>query len=424
MGNQTKEPRTNCAFAERESFQRINQSHTYPLRISGEGSSSAVSQQADSTKRKWARRLREFIESKLFGAYFRKEAEYQADLVRCINALAETLDSREERYRDDLSATAHRLEIEFSRSLNQVKAEYAEKLAQTESAIKQHGKQLETLDSVARGLERIVSQLSKPPLSRSSESAVAASEASSEADSDPNTITDYNYLLLENRYRGSEEEISRRLSDYTDVFVENGLSNNNCPVLEIGSGRGELQTLFKAAGVASYGMDLDAAMVEVCREKGLDVSQGDALSHLAELKDSSLSGIIAIQVVEHLTLDQLNRLFSLSAEKVVSGGVLVFETINTESLLALAHNYFRDPTHIWPLHPETLRYTMDLSGLKVRELRKRSPYPDEVCLQELRIDPELPPRWQTTINAINHNTNILNSLIYGFQDYCIIAEVP
>ncbi len=416
MKNLKKEvPGHPSSFMEQESFRRINEGYSYSLEQ--QGTAPAAPESAISS---WKDKLTRILESRLFSHYFRREAEHQGNVVRCINSLAKALDSRKERQSDELSATAHRLEIEFSRKLNELKANYDQKLAELGAGMQQHRSQLETLDSVSRGLEQIVSRISSKrptPATASDASATDQPESAEET-------TTYDYLLLENRYRGSESEIRERLREYPELFAKSDLSKKSGKVFEIGAGRGELQTLFAERGISSYGMDLDAAMVEVCREKGLDVSLGDALSHLSDCPEHSLAGVIAIQVVEHLTLDQLRALFENCAKKVVQGGLVVFETINTESLLALGHNYFRDPTHIWPLHPETLRYLMDLHGLKVIEVKRRSPYPESACLQEVELSPELPPRWHATVASINHNTRILNSLIYGYQDYCIIAEVP
>ena len=92
------------------------------------------------------------------------------------------------------------------------------------------------------------------------------------------TFPDYSYLMLENRFRGSETNLTAHLSIYPPYFQ--GLSD----VLEIGSGRGELQSLFKQAGIASYGVDVDAAMVEAARERGHSIVEGDALAHLRQLR--------------------------------------------------------------------------------------------------------------------------------------------
>jgi O-antigen chain-terminating methyltransferase len=236
--------------------------------------------------------------------------------------------------------------------------------------------------------------------------------------SQPLTIPDPSYLLLENRYRGGEAEIERRLSIYPEIF-----KTAPATVLEMGSGRGELQRLFKKAGVPSYGVDLDTVMVNVANAAGCDTKFGDGIAHLRALPDASLGGLIAIQVVEHLTRSQLMELCELAKRKLKSGSKIVFETINPQSLLALSSNYFRDPTHIWPMHPDTLGYTATLAGLKIVETRYLSPVAPNHLLKEIPVDPNHPPTVVDTVHRINQNIEQLNRLIYGFQDYALILEV-
>ena len=81
--------------------------------------------------------------------------------------------------------------------------------------------------------------------------------------------------------------------------------------------------------------------------------------------DGSLGGIFAAQVVEHLPPPALVRLLELAARKLRPGGVLVAETINPLSPLAL-RNYFADLTHAQPLVPETLALLAKQAGLPPR----------------------------------------------------------
>ena len=48
------------------------------------------------------------------------------------------------------------------------------------------------------------------------------------------------------------------------------------------------------------GIDLNHEMAEVCRARGLDVTEADAVGYLSTLPDGSLGGIFSAQVVEHL----------------------------------------------------------------------------------------------------------------------------
>jgi len=304
---------------------------------------------------------------------------------------------RIERIHDQFSASQLSSERRTTEAINR-------DLGSLRTAAAQQAEQLKVLDSVTRGMESIIARL-KP--SQSSLSSV----------DHKGTDTDYSYLLLENRFRGSEAEIAKRITIYPPIFA-----GQTMPVLEIGCGRGELQSAFKAAGVTSYGVDMDKAMVERCQELGFDARLEDGLKHLESLPDNSLGGVIALQVVEHLTRAQLETLFTLCRAKVATGGKIIFETINPRSLLALSSNYFRDPTHVWPLHPDTLAYSMQLCGLTIVETRMLSPVPKEACLQEIPLAEELTPRLARVFETMNANIRQLNELLYGSQDFCIVAE--
>jgi SAM-dependent methyltransferase len=155
------------------------------------------------------------------------------------------------------------------------------------------------------------------------------------------------YFAFEARMRGSTAEVRERQRPYVDDF------RDAAPVLDIGCGRGEFLGLLREAGVEARGIDADADMVAFARGEGLDVEQADALAHLEGLGDGSLGGIFAAQVVEHLPPAVLLRLLELASRKLRRGGLLVAETINPLSPLAL-RSYFADLTHAQPLVPETL----------------------------------------------------------------------
>jgi O-antigen chain-terminating methyltransferase len=245
---------------------------------------------------------------------------------------------------------------------------------------------------------------------------------------------------LENRFRGSTEEIASRVVPYVEEFVKcfnfddrsgGDLSSAGrslgrlslvTPVLDIGAGRGELVGALATAGIPSYGIDLDEGMVEEARGTQIDVRLGDGLSHLAALEDRVLGGVVATQVVEHLSVQQLRQLCGLASRKVQFGGRIIFETINPCSLVALSSNYFRDLTHVWPLHPDTLAYEMEMAGMKVLEIRYLSPVPESTLLKEVTLSVGMSPSIKYALSQINESFRQLNRLIYGYQDYCIIAE--
>ena len=361
--------------------------------------------------------------------YFTAERDFHANLVRFLNDFTKYVDARDaanfweviRKIDYDVTKALERIERIGDEQMASLRASERRVLDEVYAGLKdlqghvtrldaaraQHDDRLQTLDNVAHGLERIVAGLKSP----------AHMPAASTEAADASSFPDFSYLLLENRFRGSETEIARRLSVYPSIF-------QNAPgtVLDIGPGRGELLGLFKQAGIAAYGVDIDPAMAQEAGSRGFDVRVGDGLAHLRSLPDRSLGGVIAVQVVEHLPRRALEELLRLCAVKVKKGGKVVFETINPRSMLALSSHFFRDPTHVWPVHPDTLAYAMTLAGLEVEELRDLTPVPQEGQLRPVPVEDYMTPRWAYTVELLNRNMQQLNSLLYGFQDYCAVAR--
>jgi SAM-dependent methyltransferase len=209
------------------------------------------------------------------------------------------------------------------------------------------------------------------------------------------------YFAFESRMRGSVDAIRERQRRYVEDF------RDAAPVLDIGCGRGELLQLLREAGVDARGIDADADMVAYARGEGLDVEQADLVEYLERLEDRSLGGIFMGQVVEHLPPGVLVRALELAAQKLGPGGVLVAETINPLSPLALRH-YFADLTHAQPLVPETLQLLARQSGFAETEVR----YLNEPA--ERLTEPDDP--------VIAANVRRLNELLFAPLDYALVAR--
>jgi SAM-dependent methyltransferase len=153
------------------------------------------------------------------------------------------------------------------------------------------------------------------------------------------------YVDFEDVFRGPEDRIRELLEPYVELL------RGHAPVLDVGCGRGELLQLLGEAEIEASGIDIDPGMVERSRAKGLPVEQADAVSYLDELPEGSLGAVIAVQVIEHLPYEDLQRLFELSRRALAPGGLLVAETINPHSLPAFK-TFWVDPTHRAPIFPE------------------------------------------------------------------------
>ncbi len=225
------------------------------------------------------------------------------------------------------------------------------------------------------------------------------------------------YVGFQDRVRGSQDEIRARVDAYLPLLA------TAADVVDIGCGRGELVEQLKAAGVRARGVDVNPAMVELCRSRGLDVEQGEAVSWLQRQADGSLGGLVAIQVVEHLEPARLLRFLETAYLKMRQGAPLVLETINPACWLAFFECYIRDLTHQRPLHPETLRYLVQAAGFTSVDVHYREP-----VREEDRLARASHPTAATAaglaelVTALNDHADKLNARLFSYTDYAIVAR--
>jgi len=263
-----------------------------------------------------------------------------------------------------------------------------------------------TLDE--RRLEELEERVLR--LERVPRTAPAASAPPSPAAATPAPI---DYFTFESRMRGSRADVRARQRMYVADF------RGAAPVLDIGCGRGEFLSLLREADIDAVGVDRDADMVAFCRAEGLRVEHGDALAYLGGLEDESLGGVFAAQVVEHLPPAPLVHLLELAAAKLRPGGVLVAETMNPLSLVALK-NYFADLTHAQPLVPETLVLLARHAGFATTEVRFLNEPPEGERLRPVELPPD--PAFDDARIALAANVARLNEVVFGPQDYALVGR--
>jgi SAM-dependent methyltransferase len=226
----------------------------------------------------------------------------------------------------------------------------------------------------------------------------------------------YKYVGFEDQFRGSRETILARFESYVPLF------HGATDVLDVGCGRGEFLDLLSAAGIGARGLDLNHEMAEVCRARGLDVTEADAVAYLGAVPDGSLGGIFSAQVVEHLQPAYLLRFLELAFHKIRPGGRLVLETLNPACWVAFFESFIRDITHVWPLHPETLKYLVVASGFTKAAIEFRSPVPQQDRLQPVPIPAGADVAFSDLAEAFNGNVEKLNARIFTYLDYAIIGD--
>ena len=209
------------------------------------------------------------------------------------------------------------------------------------------------------------------------------------------------YSLFEERFRGSPEEIAEKQRSYLPL-----LKDLPGPVLDVGCGRGELLRLLAAEGIPALGVEINPISASACRAEGLDVEQGEGLAYLASRKDGSLGAVVALQVVEHWAPEATFAFLREARRALAPGGVLIVETINSDSLSALKA-FFLDPSHVRPVPPEALKFLAEAAGFVNAAIEYRAPLPPADRLEEA-----------------SPNDAKLNRLLFGPQDYALIAYAP
>lgn len=228
-------------------------------------------------------------------------------------------------------------------------------------------------------------------------------------------LDEHGYLELERRYRGTEEEIAGRAARYVPHLRGRG------EVLDLGCGRGEALAVLTAEGIPARGVDSSAGMVAQCRERGLAAAHGDLFAVLAAAGEGSLGGVISLHVIEHLPPESLDRLVRLAHRALAPGGVLILETPNPLSLVVAARNFWLDPTHRRPVHPESLRLSFELAGFDPVEHLELSPFSPADHLPEIDLA-ALPEEQRELADRVNRLRDRLDDLLFGPQDYALIGH--
>jgi len=208
--------------------------------------------------------------------------------------------------------------------------------------------------------------------------------------------SDFLYRRLEDGLRGPVD-----VADYVALARE--------PVIDVGCGRGEFLLACRAAGIAARGFDTNERSVADLVARGIDVSVAGVPGCFANVDDASVGTVVAMHVVEHLPVDALFALFAESSRVLRSGGLLIIETPNAESLAVSASEFWRDPTHLAPRHPAALTLLGREYGFAIDEIRAIHPFPES-------------NHFVATSEDVRALVDALNQRVFGGQDLRLILR--
>ena len=230
-------------------------------------------------------------------------------------------------------------------------------------------------------------------------------------------MADEDYRAFQLRFRGDANEISRRMQAHVSRF-----ENVPGPVADLGCGRGEFLELLRDANIEGIGVEINAADVASCVERGLQAECSDLFDWLEARRVETLGGIFIAQVIEHIPPPDWARLTDLAASRLTPGGRLVVETINPESLFALTRAYVLDPTHTRPVHPQLLAFLAQRSGLTDIDIAYQAEVPDACRVSPTNEEPFVghPPSL-AVVRELNLQMWQVNDLLAAPQEYTLSA---
>jgi 2-polyprenyl-3-methyl-5-hydroxy-6-metoxy-1,4-benzoquinol methylase len=145
---------------------------------------------------------------------------------------------------------------------------------------------------------------------------------------------------------------------YTPLFE--GLPKDG-RILEVGCGPGDMLEFLRRSGFTEIeGIDLSREQVQIATDRGLNARVADVFECL-ESSPEQYRVIIAVDLVEHFTKDELMRLVPAIRNALAPGGTLILQTPNGEGLFPNQVAY-GDLTHLTIFTPDSLMQLFRLWG--------------------------------------------------------------
>ena len=338
-------------------------------------------------------------------------ASQQAELQRAADARFSQLDQRLDAFETDSNEQLEALRAQMQNLLEKERVERQANLAQllseqqsllSTTRYELESKQSELHSEIARLQLQLKHSRSQITVYDERLRALSTGEGSVSPTIQPVPIDAHHldafYAELEDRFRGTREDIKERFQVYLAYIYE------SAPVIDLGCGRGEWLELLSETGIEAHGVDTNRIQVEECRTRGLNVSEEDFIAHLRGLADGTAGAITGFHIIEHVPLDVLITLVSEVMRVLRPGGVVIFETPNPENVLVGSQYFYLDPTHRHPLPSELMEFLLDSRGFDKIEILNLHPWDSA----KLAGTDELTARF--------------NTYFYGPMDYAIVGR--
>ena len=139
-------------------------------------------------------------------------------------------------------------------------------------------------------------------------------------------------------------------------------------VLEIGYGSGKLLRFLSDNGCTISGLEIQMDLIKEAEALGISVATN--INNFSDTFDL----IIGFDVLEHLTIDQLQEFFYESQNKLTKNGKMLFRFPNADSYAGMAAQN-GDYTHLTAIGKSKLQQIIEPYGLEIESFQGAIEYP-------------------------------------------------
>lgn len=224
------------------------------------------------------------------------------------------------------------------------------------------------------------------------------------------------YSAFEDRFRGSSEDISTRIKErYLDHIISTSKrfsTYEEIRALDLGCGKGEMLDLFSEVGFQVTGVDQAKFVTELKTNQTHNTQ--DLLIYLKNQPDESVMAVSMLHVIEHCHPQYMFEACQEIFRILKKNGILILETPSLFSLWSGTRQFYLDPTHMRPIHPDYLDFLIKYIGFSNCSSQFFAPveHPDFKILD------------QNQIHDKNDSYEALKSWqqwLFGPQDFSLIA---
>lgn len=209
--------------------------------------------------------------------------------------------------------------------------------------------------------------------------------------------------LAFNEHEIDLEYLQELYAPYVKYFAQRGI------MVDLGCGRGPMLRNLLGAGATVFGIDNDPDMINYLHKNKLPGELYDAQEFLED-NPLSLSGIWCAHVIEHIDRKELQQFFDLCYKAILHGSYCVIVTPNASSVWVHTDPFWKDVTHVAPLHVEAVKFLMETAGFTIEKTETSSPIPNEWKLEKSGDE------------LYDRNIDKLNKLLYDNMDTVVIGR--